>query len=558
MSGDFKSMSADIVKDFLQTVVVVDDETPLASQNTRPAKDEVVTTPGSPVSEERADSASEDESTQINTKDDQPHFLDARLVIDSFAQQGLVCSILQPDKVEDGEIKQGDESLVKRVLQVSRRSDLLVLDWEINNDHGDTATEIIKKIIAEDRENRQGSLRLIAIYTGEPDLAQISQKIARTLDIEYDDGEPVLSLKPAKIVVYAKEDVSTGKLGSFEDRRVAFEDLPQRLIEDFADMTQGLVPNAAVKSLSILRDNTHKLLSRLHSDLDAPYLVHRLFLPEPSDSSDFLVDLLVSELRAVLDKHGVGEHSSGKEIRAWIEEAHVDTTTFDVDRPRPRDDIISCLISTSDINLKNVKVSKQIQKFTDLTAQMGQHSDSKCAEKRNMEFAVLASIVDQHNHMGLAPKLTLGTIVEDITNDEDSCEYLLCIQPRCDSVRLGGEERTYPFLPYRRLQSGATEFDLILPEKSDYIRLKLLSKPFKIETEIFRPSSDAPDAVRASKPDGEFIFESENSTSKRRFRWVAELKREQAQRDILGFTSNMSRVGLDEFEWLRLSAPKRP
>jgi hypothetical protein len=465
-----------------------------------------------------------------------------------------VCSILQPEKVEEGEIKQGDESLVERVLQVSRRSDLLVLDWEINNDDGDTATEIIKKIIAEDRENRQGSLRLIAIYTGEPDLAQISQKIAHTLGIEYDDGEPVLSHDPARIVVYAKKDVSAAKLGSFEDRRVASEELPQRLIKDFADMTHGLVPNAAVKSLSVLRDNTYTLLSRLHSDLDAPYLMHRLFLPETSDASDFLVDLLVSELRAILDTHGVGEHSSGEEICAWMKANHECTTTFDIDKPRSRDNVIECLVSASNINLSN---KKKRQKFADLTARLGKHSGPKDAEELNMEFAVLASMVDQHNHTNLAPKLTLGTIVEDITDGEGSREYLLCIQPRCDSVRLGGEERKYPFLPYERLESGEAEFDLILRERDEYIRLRLLSKPFHFKTEIFKPSTDNPDAVRASGQDGGFIFESESSDSKRRFRWVAELKREQAQREILGFTSNMSRVGLDEFEWLRLSAPKR-
>jgi hypothetical protein len=33
MSGDFESMSAEIAKNFLQTVVVVDDETQLASHS---------------------------------------------------------------------------------------------------------------------------------------------------------------------------------------------------------------------------------------------------------------------------------------------------------------------------------------------------------------------------------------------------------------------------------------------------------------------------------------------------------------------------------------------
>ena len=493
MPEDFKSMSAEIVKNFLQTVVVVDDETPLASQNTAPAKDEV-RDPTAPISEEGTDADQEDESKQLDTKDDEPHFLDAKQVIDSFAKQGLVCSILQPEKGKEGEIKQGDEELVERVLRVSNRSDLLVLDWEIDDDDGDIATEIVKRVIERDRKNRQGSLRLIAIYTGNPVLRDISKKIAGVLNLDHTDGEPVLNCGPARVVVYAKEALS-GRLGDFEYRLVAFRDLPERLIADFADMTHGLVSNAAIKSLSVLRDNTHPLLSRLHSELDAPYLMHRLFLPEPSDASDFLVDLLISELRAILDSNGVGEHSSGCEIDAWMKDRHKATTSFEIDdKTRSRDDVISCLTTSSDIKLSE---SKKRNKFGNLTAKLGRHADTEDAEKLNMEFAVITSMKDQYSHAEFTPRLTLGTIVEEITEESESNTYLLCLQPRCDSVRLQGQPRRYPFLPYERLAHDEKNFNLIVHENDEFVRLRLLNKPFHFRIETFKPPEGDPYAVCA-------------------------------------------------------------
>ena len=39
-------------------------------------------------------------------------------------------------------------------------------------------------------------------------------------------------------------------------------------------------------------------------------------------------------------------------------------------------------------------------------------------------------------------------------------------------------------------------------------------------------------------------------TTRHRYRWIGELKFEQAQRDISNFAAYNSRVGLDEFEWV--------
>ncbi len=60
--------------------------------------------------------------------------------------------------------------------------------------------------------------------------------------------------------------------------------------------------------------------------------------------------------------------------------------------------------------------------------------------------------------------------------------------------------------------------------------------------------------IRAKEENGTFVFD---TTDKKRFEWVSELKSEHAQRIANNFAAKLSRVGLDESEWLRRGADRR-
>jgi len=198
------------------------------------------------------------------------------------------------------------------------------------------------------------------------------------------------------------------------------------------------------------------------------------------------------------------------------------------------------------------------KKSDEITAQLS-NEDADQATRLDMEFAMLTSLRTRDKGTEIVPMLTLGTIVEDITDvNEGSPQYWLCIQPRCDSVRLGGEQRMYPLLPYE-VKEPSQGFELVLRDSNeDFVCLKLIDEPSKCSMIPFKPLPESQHIICATKQEAGFVFESETSGPKgrKRYKWIADLKYEQAQRSISRFASRMSSVGLDEFEWLRLSAKK--
>lgn len=556
--NNFRSMSVEVAKRFLQTVVVVDDEAAFTSEENVPKRN--LELPERPVPVDEDATEEEDEKQEeVPTWDDEAHNLDAKEVIDAFAKEGLVCAILRPESQEEVRRDEGKESLIDRVVRVADRSDLIVLDWDIGKDGGEKTRQIINKLAEVVASGPSKYLRLVVVYTGEGALDKIADAISEEFEPEcrQEDGL-VLQRGPVRVAVYAKDRARN--IGPHGSRRVSFQELPERLITDFAEMTKGIVSNVAVESLSVLRENTHPLLARLHSGLDAPYLTHRLLLSQPDDASDFLVSLIASELRAVLDEYNVGKYASGNATAAWMDNMHGDGTQFELGETTVSGADIKEWLRTGSIDsLDNNKVeSLRNNHFRKLTAHLGGSLTSDEAANLDMEFATLTSLRTRYESVTTAPMLTLGTVLQDIMKDvETSYEYWLCIQPRCDSVRLNGNLRPYPLLPYQTKEPNHKKFDLVVRgSDKKFVRLKLVNSPSQCRVEPFTPSEEDPHVVRAVKKEDEFIFESAEieGTQQRRYRWIADLKYEQAQRDISSFASYVSRVGLDEFEWLRRSA----
>ena len=63
----------------------------------------------------------------------------------------------------------------------------------------------------------------------------------------------------------------------------------------------------------------------------------------------------------------------------------------------------------------------------------------------------------------------------------------------------------------------------------------------------FIPSPGS-DTISAREDKGSFVFE---SSFKEKFIWLSDLKDAHAQRVANNFASQLSRIGLDESEWLR-------
>ena len=126
-----------------------------------------------------------------------------------------------------------------------------------------------------------------------------------------------LSYGHCRIVIYAKS--GTPLESDLKHRSISEDGIVERLIEDFADMTQGLLPSIALTSLAAVRENAHKVLDSFSAELDPAFLAHRACLPIPDDSQQHVVSLLDSELHAIMDDASTQEGPADIEaIKEWL------------------------------------------------------------------------------------------------------------------------------------------------------------------------------------------------------------------------------------------------
>ena len=153
------------------------------------------------------------------------------------------------------------------------------------------------------------------------------------------------------------------------------------------------------------------------------------------------------------------------------------------------------------------------------------------------------------------PTLWLGSVVTELS--DEGCQHLICMRPRCDCVRLdGGQEIAFFFLPLVELEKQ------VKPRKGNEQIVARLDDGFErlgIEFDSsswvhrkFRTSTGN-DAIFAanSESDGDFKFTDNHNIE---YKWRGELKAEYAQRIAQKFAESLSRVAIDESEWLRRMA----
>ena len=529
----FQALSRDVVQGFLQTAVVLDDEAfipPQPAVGSLVEPDPDISTPEPPP---------DDDEAPGQTGDRPPgNSLDAQALINSFAGYGMVCAVLTPWKDLDG-----DDATVN----ASRRADIVILDWHLG-DQGQRATRIIRQIATEDAASA-GRLRLFAIYTAERNLNGICDRLATELPAFKKRGSspsPYLVADHARILFIAKGRTSKA-VGS-----VGEADLPDRLIDEFAEIGKGLLANVAFGSIAAIRRDTHQLLVRFHSGLDAPFVSHRILLETPEDAEQYALDLLSSELAVLLTDSDAGPRFAGKEaIRALLTEltsggrqlrlmtrkdSEADPQALSVDQ-------LMHLVEHGPTGLSKVyghQVGNNQMDQLHHRVELLLADDLEAGRAGHREFARLSS---RAREKALVPanyraKLDLGSVVR-----LDRC-YLLCIQPRCDAVRLDGPTR-FIFAP---LLESDSAFDLIVKDgQADEIFLKLDESAARLRHYTFEPDPDTRTVLTSSG-------DSFNDVEGRAFGWVCDLRAPIARRFVQRIAASLSRIALDEFEWQRRHA----
>ena len=552
---EFADFAYNAASEFAQTMIFVDDEATYQVQVVQPGP---VDRPGRrPVAKEvNADTEAE------HSEGKEPHFnsLDAKLLIDNAMDLGLICSVLRPEKKED---------IKKRVVAAARVADIVCLDWEIYDDGGLKASEIISKII-EDDAKQNGRVRLIAIYTVNSANSDIVKKVFNAIpkslvkmqnfnkqqfEIESDAG--------TRIVCLFKTHGRKLLPESHNAYQVDESDLPKRLQIEFGKLSEGLLSNVALATIASIRRSTHHVLSMFTNQMDGPYFQHRASIDNPEDAEEYAVEIVLSQIKGTINKKLISDRFAGpKAIEARIEEIgkHSDIREIHYEvngnltshKLHPKSSVAITIEGLTPKQLEKLPSKANFNRsvlenyYSSLFA-----DDWEMARLSMLNFAALTQIQAYpgsylYKSEGLYPQLGLGTIIEDMQDTEEK-KYLLCLQASCDAVRIKNS-KNFLFVELVEERNNPKHVVTVSQgsEKVDYVGLVTKDSYRAVRSIEFKACTQTKtvNAVQI-KNNSEFYFE---DVAQNKFRWIADMKRRRALRIAQNLGQNMARLGFEEFE----------
>jgi len=551
----FFQHSVAVAAQFLQTAVVIDDRA-FDVEDEPELEGEIVAPPTPTTAEPRGPEPAltptpSTRSTEV-AADPEPDRLDPKPVIDGFASHGIVCSVLH---------REPNDRLVpprNRLSRLADVADILVIDWQIHRSEGESAEETLELLETAVRQNVEETprkLRLIAVYTGEIDLLGVAERIQERLEARLRpepvqlDGPFAFRTGAVRIVVLGKKTVA-GRTPEAKSQEVDFDELASRTITEFACMTAGLVSNVALTALTRIRLDTHRILDRFSPRIDAAFLVHRALLESQQEADEHLAPIIAAELQAIIQEPGT--HISDDEISEWLiarQMRHSTHTEWGFAAPENEQKLLLQLCTRGCEALAADELPKELRSLKEISPPRGCAALDRLVEfiggpvfpDANEELAMLMGLNTRYS--AEPPHLTLGTVM--LLDQACGKSFWLCLQPSCDSVRLK-RPRDFPLL---RLSQSNDKFGIVVRVGTDFVRLRIDPRPFKLQTVSFKPDKSKDLVLATTDEEGRHWFQSRDET--RRYQWIGELKFEHAQRAVQAFASQNSRVGLTESEWQR-------
>jgi hypothetical protein len=549
---DYEEMQYQAAKRFLQTALVVDDRMSTEPEDKGEAPQGGLVAPGTPLvgreaEQSVAETSGADGVTVGDTTagshidgddvDDASSVVHVKPLADRFADLRLTCGVLKPSPNEP------PTDVTQRIVRAASGVDIVVLDWMLDPATEFTAEQAVKDVVAQDEYGR----RLIAIYTTQRDLEGIAQSLeeAITRATRIDD-ELALQAGGTRILIFHKGGPQ------LDEKWMAYKrdesELPETLVRAFAKLSSGLVPAVALNSLAATRENAHRLLERLDQGLDLGYLGHLLRLAYREEGEQHLLDAISGELRAVIEDDTATRATASAGFDAWLahhnEQLHV-----------PAEALARLGEAMTDKKLLKAWAKKEIagtfseENVTELLVPVDEAVEARRSDAR---FAHLMAM--RQPYARPEPELHLGTIVRE--RDLPS-NYWVCIQPVCDSVRLDADPPTaflmLPLEPVDHAAKGVKAAFVVRSDGGEWIHLWPWDRSSDIELMRMRPNHNGAVRFLASETDGTLSGPKTVTTEEDiTLIWIAQLKTAHALRVVHQYGTQLSRVGLDESEWIRL------
>lgn len=581
-TGLFFETSQSIVKSFLSNVIAIDDK--LFFGNAISNKEEVASAAANKdpfaFGEEESGSSEEDSglgvanislasSTIRDRLEKEVHNLDYQDLSLAFAEYGINCSGFIPDVHRFKTI----EDAAENITLSAKRVDATILDWRMDENFGaeigSLAKASILKILQHDK-SQHGRLRLIVIYTAEPNIAEITGNIAQTLQ-----SVDFSVLTNENNINFDNADLEFCQITVIEKKTTAKE-LREEVVSLFTELTIGLLPNATLSTLSELRDKTHHILHTFSRDLDPAYLSHVIGLlssPKVRENAeevalDYAAELIAEELKSMIQiSHPLKLSLEKNRIIDWLSHINMenDDDFFEIVVGDESGKVGSSRMKELIEATENEQIDTILQSEPQIISK-GQDSLS-FFERNRIQVNLKNGTIDSHEKLSIieckrrdglsltnlayAPNIKLGSIIKDKKG-----KYYICLQPLCDSVRLSSDA-SFLFLAVKEVKEPTGKFTHVIQSKTgENIRLMA-----RCSTQCIRKfdlkRNKTTRTVKASNQAGsnEYIIQcKKESGGIEELFWVGELKNNVAQAISNQVAASISRIGLDTNEWLRLSS----
>lgn len=485
------------------------------------------------------------------------HGLNVDELSNAFAQVDFSCGVYKPKGLPD------EADIIAKLV---RKSDAAVLDWNLTNGQqagapgGQQATEqgtalctsVIQKVLEGD-DSSGNPIRLLLIYTAEGINETLVQDLHAALDRDELEVLPTeefgLTSQNVKIVFKAKPGAGGGAI-PFDRTTLSLLDLPGYIIEQYAELASGLMPPAVLHGLAALREKTGDLLGIFSALHDPSIVLHAMLIPETGDAASFLRELMLDEFSRIIDDCDMfGESLSIMAISEWLNR---NDSYASHEAPRVQykaNDLVAFLEPRDGNEDLHDKQGKKL-----LAAFYGGQNWWETAR----EFCRICTLkydpwsIERPLGDGFMPVLTLGTIIRNTSG-----EYLICIVPRCDAARVN-DSQSFPFL---KTKMSLLDKNFSFTVKSCIDGNIFLAAPKSVSWQKlslirFSPQTTAA-RVKADYHDGSVVRRLKNvrcfkDVDGDLYEWVGELKPHLALKLATDLAPGLSRVGIDEFDWLRL------
>ncbi len=561
-AGAFFESSKDIVRDFLNNVIAIDDNLFFdESKDHLEIQDDF----DIPEGEESGLGQSVDENTGNANIQAAPiaHPLNYQNLSLAFSEYGINCCAFKPDNVMFHTI----DAAAERIQKSTKRADITILDWSMDEKFGSPSGTLaklsIQKILLGDKA-MHGRLRLIVIYTGEPDPLAIAEDIHKNV-LSLDEGATLTAQK----INFTGSDFEFCQINVIGKDYEA-DALRDEVIALFTELTIGLLSNATLSAIGELRDKTHHILHAFNKHLDPAYLSHVVGLlssPQVREKSheiafDYATDLISEEFKSNLQiSHALKSNLGINRLIEWVEHINMGNTPdfFEIkvgESPKvgvgsqklkdlinytTEDKLLETLTSVPIIMKKDARTLENFSKKKI-------HISLKDIEHFSHE-TLSAVECKRRDLSSLKPGTILPTVKQgSIVKNEQS--YYVCMQPLCDSVRINSHTN-FVFLRIECVDSQKKFTHVLRDIGGNFLKFNI--KPGSKDIHIFKLAPDPQtNTVKVVHEEGLYVVKHRKEDGQESpLLWLGELKANVAQSIANKLAEQISRVGLDTNEWLR-------